>query len=40
MTNEYAIKEAFQKIKIEIDDLKLELKRLNEKIDELNMIEE
>ncbi|MEK6841063.1 MAG: hypothetical protein AABW57_00885 [Nanoarchaeota archaeon] len=40
MTNKDAIKEAFIKIKQEINDLKLEFKKLNEKINELNDIEE
>jgi len=40
MTDKDAIKEAFIKIKQEINDLKLELKKLNEKIDELNNIQE
>jgi hypothetical protein len=40
MQDQGAIKEAFRKIKQEINDLKLELKKINEKIDELNNIEE
>jgi len=38
--NQVALKEAFQKIKDDINELKIELKKLNERIDELNLIEE